>query len=77
VLARSNPLTVASYKAVALLLMLPFGSDTGRSGTAKRAVGVLLLPVLGALACIANFSLLADWGDDCLGGYTVTARWPE
>jgi SAM-dependent methyltransferase len=75
VLARGNPLTVASYKAMALFLMLLFGSDTGRPGPIKRAVGVLLLPVLGALACIANLSLLADWGDDCLG-YTVTARRP-
>ena len=72
--ARGNPLTVACYKAMALHLMLLFGSDTGHPGLLKRALGVLLLPVLGVLACIANLSFRADWGDDCLG-YTVTARW--
>jgi SAM-dependent methyltransferase len=71
--ARGNPLTVACYKIMALHLMLLLGSDASRPGPAKRALGVLLLPILGALACIANVSLLADWGDDCLG-YTVMAR---
>jgi SAM-dependent methyltransferase len=66
--ARGNPLTVACYKVMTLHLMLLFGP-----GTVKRAVGLLLLPMLGVLACIANFSFFADWGDDCLG-YTVTAR---
>jgi SAM-dependent methyltransferase len=75
VLARGNPLTVACYKAMALHLMLLFGSDANRPGIMKCVLGVLLLPLLGALACIANFSLWADWGDDCLG-YTVTARRP-
>jgi SAM-dependent methyltransferase len=71
--ARGNPLTVACYKLMTLHLMLLFGSDTRRANTAKRALGILLLPILGALACVANLSLRADWGDDCLG-YTVTAR---
>jgi SAM-dependent methyltransferase len=66
--ARGNPLTVACYKIMTLHLMLLFGS-----GVAKRALGVLLLPILGVFACIANLSLGGDWGDDCLG-YTVTAR---
>jgi SAM-dependent methyltransferase len=74
--ARGNPLTVACYKAMALHFMLLFGSDKSHPGLVKRAIGVLLLPVLGILACIANLSLLADWGDDCLG-YTVLARRPE
>jgi SAM-dependent methyltransferase len=69
VLARGNPLTVACYKVMALQLAPLFGG--GRP--AKRVVAILLLPVLGVLACIANLSLAADWGDDCLG-YTVTAR---
>jgi SAM-dependent methyltransferase len=69
VLARGNPLTVACYKAMTLQLALLLG----RAGLAKRAIGIVLLPVLGGLACIANLSLAADWGDDCLG-YTVTAR---
>jgi SAM-dependent methyltransferase len=69
VLARGNPLTVACYKVMALQLGLLFGG----TGLAKRILGIVLLPVLGGLACIANLSLAADWGDDCLG-YTVTAR---
>jgi SAM-dependent methyltransferase len=71
--ARGNPLTVACYKVMTLLITLLLGSGTGISGAAKRALGVLLLPLLAALACVANLSLPADWGDDCLG-YTVTAR---
>ena len=74
--ARGNPLTVACYKAMALQLMLLFGSDTSRPSLAKRILGIALLPLLAALACIANFSFLADWGDDCLG-YTVLAGRPE
>jgi SAM-dependent methyltransferase len=73
--ARGNPLTVACYKAMALQLMLLFGSDASKPGAAKRIMGVLLLPVLGVLACVANLSFGGDWGDDCLG-YTVTARRP-
>lgn len=69
VVARGNPLTVACYKTMSLQLALIFGG----AGLAKRAVGVALLPVLGIIASIANLSLTADWGDDCLG-YTVTAR---
>lgn len=69
VLARGNPLTVACYKVMALLLALLFGGG----GPVKRVLGILLLPVLGGIACIANLSLAADWGDDCLG-YTVMAR---
>ena len=68
--ARGNPLTVACYKVMAILLMLLFGS------AAERALGVVLLPLLGTVACIANLSLSGDWGDDCLG-YTVTARRPS
>jgi SAM-dependent methyltransferase len=71
--ARGNPLTVACYKVMTLLLMLLFSSNPSGSSTAKRMLGFLLLPILGVLACIANLSLHADWGDDCLG-YTVTAR---
>lgn len=67
--ARGNPLTVACYKMMALILMLLFAN--GRP--ARRALGVLLLPVLLAFAAIANLSMSHDWGDDCLG-YTITAR---
>jgi SAM-dependent methyltransferase len=67
--ARGNPLTVACYKVMALQLMLLFGCN----GLMKKAIGVLLLPLLVVIASIANLSYLSDWGDDCLG-YTVTAR---
>jgi SAM-dependent methyltransferase len=68
--ARGNPLTVACYKTMALPLMLLLGPA---ATPLKAAAGVLLLPVVGLLACIANLSFLGDWGDDCLG-YTVTAE---
>ncbi|HEX3864306.1 MAG TPA: class I SAM-dependent methyltransferase [Stellaceae bacterium] len=71
--ARGNPLTVACYKAMTLHLMMLFGAPDSRPGLAKRALGALLLPVFAIVACAANLSLTADWGDDCLG-YTVTAR---
>ncbi len=67
--ARGNPLTVACYKAMALPLMLLLGP---KAGPFRAAAGVMLLPVVGLLACVANLSFGADWGDDCLG-YTVTA----
>ena len=73
--ARGNPVTVACYKVMALPLMLLFGSDTRQPGLAKRAMGVLLLPLLGVAAVLANLTMGQDWGDDCLG-YTVTARRP-
>jgi SAM-dependent methyltransferase len=73
--ARGNPVTVACYKVMALDLMLLFSPEGRRSAVIRRIVGVLLLPILAALACIANLSLVTDWGDDCLG-YTVTARRP-
>lgn len=47
-----------------------------RDASAKRTLLLPFPPVLGALACTANLSLRADWGDDCLG-YTVTARRAE
>jgi SAM-dependent methyltransferase len=74
VTARGNPLTVACYKVMALLLMLFFGSrDRLSLMLVKRAFGVVFLPVLLTVACLGNLSLYSDWGDDCLG-YTVTAR---
>jgi SAM-dependent methyltransferase len=76
VTARGNPLTVACYKIMALHLMLLFGPEGGCSRHPKRAVGLLLLPLLGAVALAANLTMKADWGDDCLG-YTVTARRPD
>ncbi len=71
VTARGNPATVACYKLMALVLLLLLGQGLGR-----RALGLLLTPLLGATALIANATLRSDWGDDCLG-YTVTATRPE
>jgi SAM-dependent methyltransferase len=70
--ARGNPLTVSCYKAMALYLMLLFGSNRTLLAPVKIALGLLLLPFFCILAAIANVSLHSDWGDDCLG-YTVTA----
>ena len=74
--ARGTPVTVACYKAMALLLGLLFGSDAAPHSAASRLVGVACLPVLGLLAALGNLSLLADHGDDCLG-YTVIAQRPR
>jgi hypothetical protein len=70
--ARGNPLTVVCYKIIALHLVLFFGANRSLLG---RALGILLLPIIGIIACIANLSLSMDWGDDCLG-YTVTSLRP-
>ncbi len=71
--ARGNPLTVACYKAMALPLMLVLGSRARPPGRLRTLAGVVLMPAVIVLACVANMSFGADWGDDCLG-YTVTAR---
>lgn len=70
--ARGNPLTVACYKVMTLIAMLLLGAEAGTARLAKRLLGLFLLPIFGLVACVANLSLLSDWGDDCLG-YTVTA----
>ena len=75
--ARGNALTVACYKAMALLL--PLLSPQGASGIRAWALRVAALPfapAFVALACAANVSLRGPGGDDCLG-YTVTARRPQ
>lgn len=75
--ARGNPLTVACYKVMALPLMLLFSEHPARVGRLMRQLtGVLLSPILVLSACVGNGSLIADWGEDCLG-YTVTARRPQ
>jgi SAM-dependent methyltransferase len=77
VTARGNPITVACYKAMALLLILLFDTQGGPlRRTARRVLGFVLLPVLGLLGLIGTISLRFDWGDDCLG-YTVSAWRPE
>lgn len=73
---RGNPITVAAYKCMAVLLpiILP---QTNRLAprVALLLPGVLAIPVLAALALIAQLSLALDYGDDCLG-YTLVATKP-
>lgn len=74
--ARGNELTVASYKAMGL--MLPFLFPQGGSVAerlARRLAGVAMLPIFALLALVGNLSLGARAGDDCLG-YTVLAMPP-
>lgn len=74
VYARGNELTVACYKAMALILPLLLGKSTGLVATAaRRLVGLALMPFLLVFAGIANISLLGQGGNDCLG-YTALAR---
>ncbi|HEX4445480.1 MAG TPA: class I SAM-dependent methyltransferase [Polyangiaceae bacterium] len=73
VYARGNALTVACYKAMALVLrlLMPQGAGTV-AGALLRALGLALVPAFVGLAVIANLSLRGRGGDDCLG-YTVLA----
>jgi SAM-dependent methyltransferase len=74
VYARGNAVTVACYKAMALILRLAMpqvGSTTVR--VLLQILSIPFIPVLAVLAMIANLSLLSDGGDDCLG-YTALAR---
>lgn len=70
---RGNPVTVAAYKAMALLLpiVMPQTSHTALR-VALLVPGVLAMPLLAGLALLAQLSLSFDYGDDCLG-YTVLA----
>lgn len=72
VYARGNEVTVACYKAMALILPLLAPTSRGAGAVAQRALGLLLSPVLVALAAAANLSLAGRGGADCLG-YTVAA----
>jgi SAM-dependent methyltransferase len=72
--ARGNPLTVACYKGMALIIMLFVPSSGGKVGRLLRlGAGIVVLPLFAILTVVANLSLRSDWGDDCLG-YTVVAR---
>jgi len=70
---RGNPVTVAVYKTMALLLpiVMPQTSHTALR-LALVVPGVLATPALAGLAALAQLSLAFDYGDDCLG-YTVLA----
>jgi SAM-dependent methyltransferase len=73
VFARGNALTVACYKLMALFLPFLAPSSASRNGVLlRRAVGVGASPLFVFLAAVANLSLRAEGGDDCLG-YTVLA----
>jgi SAM-dependent methyltransferase len=70
---RGNPMTVAAYKAMALLL--PIIMPQTKRVAPRLALllpGVVAIPVLASLALIAQLSLAFDYGDDCLG-YTLVA----
>jgi SAM-dependent methyltransferase len=68
--ARGNELTVACYKAMALMLpgLFPPGGGFG----VRRLASLLTLPLLGLIALVAHASLRGDGGVDCLG-WTASA----
>lgn len=72
---RGNETTVACYKVLALLLPLALPQDEDRSPRLRPA-GVLLIPLIVALAAIANRSLGRPAGDDCLGYTAFAVRTP-
>jgi SAM-dependent methyltransferase len=75
VYSRGDEVTVACYKVMALILPLLFPQNSTWAGAlARRAAGVLLLPLFAALVIVANVSLRrAREADDCLG-FTAIAR---
>ena len=73
IFARGNAVTVACYKVMAVFLPLLIGLPGGLvRRLAGHVAGILSLPLIVALACLAQVSLAFDGGADCLG-YTVTA----
>lgn len=77
VFARGNQLTVACYKVMALIFaMLMPVSPNWFLGLFSRLLGILLLPLFGMAAILANLSLAVDGTVDCLG-YTVLAERKE
>ena len=76
VYARGNEVTVASYKVMAVLLMLLLGQwDFPLTKWIARMTGVFLLPMLFGLAILGQLSLCSRGGNDCLG-YTAIASKP-
>jgi SAM-dependent methyltransferase len=77
VFGRGNAVTVAAYKALAVVAMfvLPQGHSPLVT-LAMRALGLSLLPLFFGLAIVGNISLKFAAGDDCLG-YTAFARKPN
>jgi len=73
VYARGDAVTVACYKAMALILRLLMPQNLSRvTELLLRAVGLVFVPLFVLLAIMANLSLHGPGGDDCLG-YTVLA----
>jgi ubiquinone/menaquinone biosynthesis C-methylase UbiE len=75
VYARGNPITVFSYKAMALVL--PTLMPQGRGWLATwflRLLSILLIPYVLLFAVIGNVSLMGRGGDDCLGYTTLAQR---
>lgn len=78
VYGRGNELTVASYKAIGLIMPLLLvhrrpGNKLTASNFLYGAMGVLCLPFLFAMCILGNLSFRYAAGNDCLG-YTVLAR---
>jgi SAM-dependent methyltransferase len=72
VYARGNAVTVACYKAMAIILSLVLSPARPVARVARGVLGLLLAPAMVPLAVAANLSLRGQGGDDCLG-YTVLA----
>lgn len=71
--ARGNEVTVACYKAMALLVRFIFPQNEPLlKYLALRGIGLLVFPIFIALTVAAQMSLRSGGGDDCLG-YTVLA----
>jgi SAM-dependent methyltransferase len=74
VYARGNAVTVACYKAMALILRLALPVEVGiLRRLACQSISLPFLPLLVLLSACANVSLLGKGGDDCLG-YTTLAE---
>jgi SAM-dependent methyltransferase len=73
VYARGNALTVACYKLMTLMLLVLMPQmNWGLIKVLLLLAGIVVLPFFLFVAVIANLSIYAGGGDDCLG-YTVFA----
>lgn len=74
IFARGNEMTVACYKAMALLLPFLMPQGKGRfANLVLRLITIPFLPFFILLAALGNLSMRGNGGDDCLG-YTVVAE---
>lgn len=72
---RGNEVTVACHRLLALLLPIVLPQD-GEGTPRLRPLGLVVMPFVLVLAMIANRSLKAPAGDDCLGYTTYATRSP-